>query len=44
MKILLFIVATNVVASRLPERRLTGKPIALANNRIVQCDYTKGDS
>ena len=30
-KIMAFLVATNVVASRLPERRLTGTPTARAN-------------
>ena len=30
-KIMLFLVATNVVASRLPERRPTGTPHARAN-------------
>ena len=31
-----FIVATNVIASRPPERRPTGTPHARTNNRILQ--------
>ena len=33
-KIMTFIVATNVIASRPPERRPTGTPHARANNRV----------
>ena len=32
----LFIVATNVVASRLPEQRPTGKPTSRANKKLFE--------
>ena len=34
-KIMTFIVATNVIASRPPERRLTGTPHARANSACI---------
>ena len=41
-KIMTFIVATNVNASRPPERRPTGTPHARANLRHRNVIYTKG--
>ena len=37
-KIMSFLVANNVIASRPPERRLTGTPHAHAKRLIVSCE------
>ena len=38
-KIMMFIVATNAVASRPPERRLTGTPTACANWKTLRSNF-----
>ena len=40
-KIIMFIVATNVVASRLPKRRPTGTPTARANEKSSTSNEAK---